>query len=114
MFMLSYSNIPVSIVPVTSNGSIVGSGIPLKPIFKFSPAIARTVSGDEGSGLGLAIARSIVELHGGRMWVESEVGKGASFHIALPNKEPHQMAAQSESAGEGNRGGNGVGGGEHE
>ncbi len=37
-----------------------------------------------GSGLGLAIAREIVELHGGRMWAESEPGEGAKFHIQLP------------------------------
>ena len=36
-----------------------------------------------GSGLGLAIARSIVEAHGGRIWAESEPGKGATFAVAL-------------------------------
>jgi signal transduction histidine kinase len=37
-----------------------------------------------GSGLGLPIARALVELHGGRIWVESEPGAGATFWIALP------------------------------
>jgi len=37
-----------------------------------------------GAGLGLAIAKSAVEKHGGRIWVESEPGRGTIFHVALP------------------------------
>lgn len=42
----------------------------------------------EGFGLGLSISRRFVELHGGRMWVESQVGEGTSFYIALPSARP--------------------------
>ncbi|CAN5676509.1 hypothetical protein BH23GEM11_BH23GEM11_07140 [soil metagenome] len=41
-------------------------------------------SGRAGAGLGLAIAKGIVEAHGGRMWAESERGRGSIFHFTLP------------------------------
>jgi PAS domain S-box-containing protein len=65
-----------------------GAGIPTREhehIFeRFYRADSLAHRDTKGSGLGLPIARSLVELHGGRIWVESVPGRGATFRIALP------------------------------
>ncbi|MBW7935134.1 MAG: PAS domain-containing sensor histidine kinase [Gemmatimonadaceae bacterium] len=63
-----------------------GSGIPAEQLPRiFERYYTRKRGANKsGSGLGLAIARGIVEAHGGRIWVESEVGVGTSFFVALP------------------------------
>ena len=65
-----------------------GIGIPQSNVSWFS-RVFRQVDGShtrahQGTGLGLAITRQLVELHGGRIWVESEVGVGSTFAFVLP------------------------------
>ena len=65
-----------------------GVGIPhgeLDKLFRpFQKTSAQSTGGERSTGLGLAIVRNIVESHGGRIWCESEVGRGSIFKISLP------------------------------
>ncbi|MEO8632166.1 MAG: ATP-binding protein [Chloroflexota bacterium] len=65
-----------------------GIGIPAADLPRIFERFSRASNVDDrrfhGMGLGLYICRGIVGEHGGRIWVESEVGKGSTFHVALP------------------------------
>jgi signal transduction histidine kinase len=64
-----------------------GIGIAKEEQAKLFQPYSRVVSDEQsynGVGLGLALAKQIVELHGGRIWVESDLGKGSTFAFSLP------------------------------
>jgi PAS domain S-box-containing protein len=82
--------------------SDTGYGIKQEDLPKLFQQFQQLASGGNrktgGTGLGLAISKDIVEKHGGRIWVESEFGKGTTFHFLLPIKstvrEPEAVSPQ--------------------
>jgi PAS domain S-box-containing protein len=99
-------------IGLTGNDDVVqcyvrdtGPGIPASDVphlfqkfYRVDNSATRTVG---GTGLGLFIARKIIELYSGRIWVESEVGKGSTFYINLPRltSQKAQQLQATESAG---------------
>ncbi|MDQ3064837.1 MAG: ATP-binding protein [bacterium] len=83
--------------------SDTGEGIPAEDVphlfqkfYRVDSSITRPIG---GTGLGLFISRKIVELYHGRIWVESELGKGSTFYINLPrlsNDKINQIKQESE------------------
>lgn len=65
-----------------SGRGIAAKDIPL--IFRYFMQVGPVEERAQGSGLGLPLARSLVELHGGRMWVESAEGQGSTFSFTIP------------------------------
>ena len=65
-----------------------GVGVPAEKVDNLFKAMAgRTTdgtSGEKGTGLGLLLCKDLVGRHGGRLWVDSVVGQGTSFHLTLP------------------------------
>jgi two-component system phosphate regulon sensor histidine kinase PhoR len=84
---------------VTFTVSDTGIGIPradqsriFERFYRVDVARSREVG---GTGLGLSISKHLVEVHGGRIWVESEVGQGSRFHFTVPIFDPERNAGRA-------------------
>ena len=109
---LSAEKSPTEVVFTVSD---TGIGIPkadqpriFERFYRVDVARSREVG---GTGLGLAIAKHLVEVHGGRLWVESEVGHGSQFHFTVPAFD--QLTDLTPATGSNGPGGRGNGGRPH-
>jgi PAS domain S-box-containing protein len=105
---VKYTDVGKITIGITGNAEVVqfsitdtGHGIPKADIphmfqkfYRVDNSATRTIG---GTGLGLFICRKIVELYGGKIWVESEENKGSTFYINLPRLDTNQ-ALQLQSA----------------
>ena len=69
--------------------SVADTGVGIAPedreaVFEEFRQVGTAAKKVEGTGLGLALSRKFIELHGGRIWVKSEVGVGSTFTFTLP------------------------------
>jgi signal transduction histidine kinase len=85
----------VDVTSARMNGEVrvsvadTGPGIPVEDRERIFEEFQQAESGiqqHEGTGLGLALSKRFVELHGGKLWLESELGKGSTFVFTLPAK----------------------------
>jgi signal transduction histidine kinase/putative methionine-R-sulfoxide reductase with GAF domain len=82
------------VVSVSDTGPGIADADQGKIFEEFQQADSSSTRTKGGSGLGLSISRRIVELHGGRLWMESVLGEGSTFHFMLPLR----VEGQTESA----------------
>jgi PAS domain S-box-containing protein len=78
--------------------SVCDTGVGIAPedqpaVFEEFRQVGAQAAQQEGTGLGLALCRKLVELHGGRIWVESQPGVGSTFSFTIPVGGPYRRAA---------------------
>jgi len=78
------------VVSVSDTGPGIAEADQQKIFEEFQQADSSSTKKKGGSGLGLSISRRIVELHGGRLWVESALGEGSTFHFTVPLRVERQ------------------------
>jgi signal transduction histidine kinase len=78
------------LVSVSDTGPGLSEADQKKIFEEFRQADGSSTREKGGTGLGLSIAKRIVEMHGGRIWVESSLGKGSIFWFTLPVRVEYQ------------------------
>jgi PAS domain S-box-containing protein len=88
--------IRVQVQPIGMVLAVIDNGIGISPVdqprlFEKFYRGAQQAKDERGTGLGLAIVKSIAERHGGRVWAESQLGKGSAFYMAIPLRQPKRV-----------------------
>jgi signal transduction histidine kinase len=78
-----------ALVDGTVEVSVTDTGMGIAPedqeaVFEEFRQVGKAATKAEGTGLGLALCRKFVELHGGRIWVKSQMGAGSTFTFTIP------------------------------
>jgi PAS domain S-box-containing protein len=84
-------------VSVSDTGPGISKEEAEKIFYKFYQAPQGSGQTSTGTGLGLAICKALVGMHGGRIWVESEAGKGSTFSFTLPAQQPFKFEVPASS-----------------
>jgi signal transduction histidine kinase len=80
-------------VSVTDTGPGIPEEHQARIFEQFHQVDSSNTKAKSGTGLGLAIAKQIVEMHGGRIWVQSTLGKGSTFQIEVPTRAEFRKSA---------------------
>jgi signal transduction histidine kinase/DNA-binding response OmpR family regulator len=91
-------NYPEIVVSVSDTGSGIPADHFPKLFEAFSQVDASPTRRTGGTGLGLSICKRLVEMHGGRIWVDSILGKGSTFYFTLPALQPKTTPAAETAA----------------
>jgi signal transduction histidine kinase len=83
----------VFVVSVSDTGVGIAEAEKPKIFEEFHQAEGFSDGTKGGTGLGLSIAKRIIDLHGGRIWVESTPGQGSTFRFTLPIRVERQLEA---------------------
>jgi signal transduction histidine kinase len=81
------------LISISDNGPGIAPADQQKIFEEFQQVDGSSSRAKGGTGLGLAIAKRIIEMHGGRIWVESKVGAGSTFTFSLPVRVERQTEA---------------------
>ncbi|WP_410507912.1 ATP-binding protein [Methanosarcina hadiensis] len=84
-------------VKVSDNGIGISKESHEKIFMPFTQADSSAARGYGGAGLGLFIVKNFVDLHGGKVWVDSEIGKGSTFTFTIPTKPENASSTENEN-----------------